>query len=324
MIQPKLKSHLLGIFILFMIPLSVLAQYDRENCTLLGRWAAGRCYTVAAEGNIAYYGNGAYFEIADFADPAGPVLLSQTLLPKAVTGIAVDGDYAYVCNADSGLIILDISNPLSPERIGSVEIYGSAASVAVSGNYAYLADAWYGLRVINVSDPALPNEIASYTTFRAGQDVVVKGNHVYIAAGDSGLRVIDVSLPSQPREVAYVPSADRTRGVAVSGNYAYIADRNAGLHIIDISNPDQPADVGLLATGEANDVAVSGNTAFVADDWNGFPGNHIHVPYSNTRAVHQWFLKQYPSLDRLPQQERSRYRFEHLLQRVSSPKCVFQ
>ena len=45
-----------------------------------------------------------------------------------------------------------------------------------------------------------------------------------------------------------------------------MADQSFGLHVVDISNPGSPSEVGLLGSlGQAWDVAVSGNHAFVGD-----------------------------------------------------------
>jgi hypothetical protein len=57
--------------------------------------------------------------------------------------------------------------------------------------------------------------------------------------------------------------------VALAGNYAYVAgNHNWGLRVIDITNPYAPAYMGFCNNpGEAWDVAVAGNYAYLADYW---------------------------------------------------------
>ena len=77
--------------------------------------------------------------------------------PGNSLGIAVSGNYAYVADRDSGLMVVDISNPNAPSLVGGCSIGNSAYDVALSGDYAYVCD-WggVGLQVIDVSDPTSP------------------------------------------------------------------------------------------------------------------------------------------------------------------------
>ena len=62
-------------------------------------------------------------------------------------------------------------------------------------------------------------------------------------------------------------------GIAINsvvvGNYAYVCQGPA-LHILNIADPTRPVEVGSRPLpGTAESVAVSGNLAYVADDWDG-------------------------------------------------------
>jgi hypothetical protein len=136
---------------------------ERENVSLLGRWAAGPCRAVTAAAQVAYFGNGAYMEIVDFSDPGLPVKRGQVLLPGLVHGVTVDAGVAYVANRDAGLRVVDVSDPLSPAEIGFYDTPGKTLSTAVSGDYAYLAD-YTGVRIVDVTDPAAPVPVGFYDT----------------------------------------------------------------------------------------------------------------------------------------------------------------
>jgi hypothetical protein len=68
-----------------------------------------------------------------------------------------------------------------------------------------------------------------------------------------------------PTALSYVDISGTANSVAVNGNYAYVAG-SAGFHVIDVSNRKNPVlKTTLPLHGNANDVKVVGNTAFVAD-----------------------------------------------------------
>ncbi len=69
-----------------------------------------------------------------------------------------------------------------------------------------------------------------------------------------------------PRLLSYLPLTGYANSVVVNGNFAYVASGAAGLHIVDISIPSLPILVGTINTpGNANDVKVVNNRAYVAD-----------------------------------------------------------
>ena len=111
-----------------------------SNTTLIGRWANGICQAVDVSGNIAYFGNGGYLEVVDISVPANPIELGKVLIPSAVSGVAVSGNYAYVANGAGSLRIIDVSTPSSPVEVGFFDTGGYPRRVAVSGIYAYVAD----------------------------------------------------------------------------------------------------------------------------------------------------------------------------------------
>jgi len=60
--------------------------------------------------------------------------------------------------------------------------------------------------------------------------------------------------------------------VAIAGIYAYVAAGGSGLRIVNVSTPTTPSEVGALDTpGNAQDVAVAGSYAYVAD------GNSLRI-----------------------------------------------
>ena len=96
--------------------------------------------------------------------------------------------------------------------------------------------------------------------------VAVQGHYAYVGMGPT-LLVLDVS---DPQNVMRVGQSKVLPGIVqeayVSEDFVCVAAGQAGLRIISVHYPNSPREVGFLATvGEAVDVSVSGNYAYVAD-----------------------------------------------------------
>ena len=209
--------------------------------------------------------------------------------PGEAKRVAVNGNYAYIADYGSGLMVIDISNPTSPVGVGSYTA-GVYVDVAVSGNYAYLVGGWaYGLRIIDIQSPSSPSYEGYYDTPGSAKGVTVSGNYAYVADGDYGLRVVNVSNPSSPAEVGYYDTPGEANKVAVVGNYAYVADgSDGGLRVINISNPGSPVEVGYYGT-MVLDVAVMADYAYVVRGDYGLrvidisdSSSPVYVGYNNT------------------------------------------
>jgi hypothetical protein len=147
--------------------------------------------------------------------------------------VAVDGQYAYLAAAGSGLLVVDISDPVHPAEVGSYDTPGYSYGIGKAGDMVYIADGWGGVRVVGVGNPAQLTEIASYDTPGWAFDVIVVDSKAYVADTFAGLHVLDVSDPVHPVELG---GHEWWRGhagrVAVSGDAVYVADRNWGIRVV--------------------------------------------------------------------------------------------
>lgn len=196
---------------------------------------------------------------------------NTTLVSRVAAGPVntsfIVGNTAYV--GDGGLVIYNISTPTSPAYLGEVPSPSKVTSIYVQGNYAYVAAEFAGLQIIDVSNTASPQEVGFFNT-HAGllQDVQVSGNYAYVLGYFGGFYILDISNPASPQQVGHFNSA-ASYGFAIDGNHVYIAEGFQGLRILDVSNPASPQEVTLFNVGNgwAEDVAISGNHAYVlADD----------------------------------------------------------
>jgi hypothetical protein len=98
-------------------------------------------------------------------------------------------------------------------------------------------------------------------------------NEVAIVLFTRGLATFDVSNPAEP---VLIQRFDRSeefwscQALEVAGDLAYAASASEGLKIFDFSDPTHPVLVGACDTpGDAFNLAISGNLAFIADGYFG-------------------------------------------------------
>ncbi len=198
----------------------------------------------------------------DISDPTQPELLGEIPSLGFVWDVEVSGAYAYVGSNDY-FHALDISDPHNPVLIYSYEIEDTAFSIEVSDGLAIAGtisgDSW----LFDVSDPTAIQPLAVIEFERSVYGVAFSGNYVF-SIGDHRMSVADISDPTNPSIEVEMESLIG-RKICISGNYAYIASHN-GITIVAIEDPLDPIVLSFTELGyHSFDVAVTGNTAVIAD-----------------------------------------------------------
>jgi hypothetical protein len=231
------------------------------------------------------------FGRANALDSLNCRLVGSCDLPTwAVSGVALSGNFAYVCDGYGTLWILDVSDPTAPNVIGRFDTTDMTHSIAVFGNLAYMTayGSFTGLWIIDVSDPGEPYAVGQYSSpYRVDRIVLsVNFDYAHMPAGFKGLRILDMTDPQEPYEAGHWDGLGNTSGVALSGNLAYVTDHDSGVQIIDVSNPQAPHQVGGCGlAGYAISVAVSGDFAYVGGGDR--PGKLWVIDVSNPQGPHE-------------------------------------
>jgi len=193
--------------------------------------------------------------------------------PYSNCNVTIDGNRAYLARDYHGLIIYDITDPINTTELGSTT-GGAAHDIAISGNYAFAAggDVSCGiLSVYDVSNPYDPTYLGYLGGFHMGFGITISDSYAYIADHTAGLKVVGISNPAMPFIVSTLQTTD-ARDVAYSDGYIYLADETAGLKVIDVSDPHNPTIVysmGDCDTRHWIGIAVEGNRAYIARDYQG-------------------------------------------------------
>jgi len=179
--------------------------------------------------------------------------------------VAVNGNYAYVTDVDSGLWVISISDQAHPTKVGHCELPDTAYSVAVTGHLACIADYIHGLRVVSVADPANPVEVGHDDTLGA-ISVTASGNYAYVGSFEDGLYVISLADSAHPVQVGRCNTHEWVGSAAIYNNYAY-AIGYSRLYVISVSDPPHADTVGhYLWLHAAVGVAADADYAYVTSD----------------------------------------------------------
>ncbi|WP_321420439.1 PGF-pre-PGF domain-containing protein [uncultured Methanomethylovorans sp.] len=250
--------------------------------------------SVAVASNYAYVANDNGLVIIDVSNPSSLNILNTFAINGSPQEVVVSDNYAYVVTrVYSGdeyyntLEIVDVTNSASPTVVGSYDTYGYRSIVDVEGNYAYMSDVSEGLIILNITDPSSPK--VEGTISGSISDVVTSGNYTYTINGS--LNIDNIADPSSPTFVSeYFSDYGTIENVAISGNYAYLlttvylADEyHDMLEIVDISNTTAPVYMGTYFGDDKesmNSITVSGNYAYIADDYGGFMKIDVSNPNS--------------------------------------------
>ncbi len=241
---------------------------------------------IAITGLNLYIGSNEGLSILNVSDPSQPALLSNIPYSNPnsgyVSAIAITGSkgvlaittYEYT-DEPRELWVLDISDPAQPKVTG--ELQGSILPMWITGlsmsadllalaGYRRIGYSYPEFDLIDISDPAHPLKIGSSPLYSAGEDpsVALLGHTVYAAAQNQPILAYDISDPTAP--VLTGQGEDPVWGLAAASDLVYLAAGAAGLAIYDSQGPGSLLKRGaLLGIGSAEDVAVQGNSLYIAD-----------------------------------------------------------
>jgi len=167
--------------------------------------------------------------------------ITELELPDRSLDVWVEGNYAYVVAADSGMRVVDVSHLNNLQEVASYNFgLNPANKIHVQNNIAFISYNGSGLHLVNVSDPIHPVNMSIFFTADV-RGVFPSNSLAYIANGYKGLSVVDISNPFYPfQRSEYRPNAGTSLGVCKSGNTVYVTGEQRLICSIDITTPLYP------------------------------------------------------------------------------------
>lgn len=206
------------------------------------------------------------------ADTDDPGYLDALRSPMFRDGTLID-DTLYVVDA-TRLWVLDVKQ-VEPKRLGVVAGLGHPVAIANHGGRLVIASGEAGLVMLEPKLPGVPAPFAALPLPGPALDVFIEGDRAVVAMGKAGLAVIDLAptlaVPAgAPKLLTVVPTPGFAVGVATRTSQAFVAacDTFAVVHLQTGELVGQSwldaYDEAEILTAPARDVALLGDTAFVA------------------------------------------------------------
>lgn len=176
---------------------------DPTNPTVTGQYEGdpgypSETYDLEVRSNYAYLGDWYGLIIVDVTDPAAPSFVSQPSGAQSA-GVALSGNWAYVCTPTGGLKVIDISDPYAPVVDSFYTAWGRARDIVVDGNTGYMGGS-DGVSVLDLSDPGHLSRLSVCKTPSGLFGIDYDGTHVY-AAEFYGFEVLAAAASYQPGDI---------------------------------------------------------------------------------------------------------------------------
>lgn len=229
----------------------------------------GSAYIFHHKSNLNEDDSKSLFKV-DLNIPVG-IGMTSSLNVTGATGIAVQGDYAYIAAGVSGLKIYDISDPLSPDLISSTATADPAYKVFVKADRAYvIANFQYyyssHIEVFEISDPSNPARLGTLNPDGMGQiqDLEIRGDYAFAVGNyDVGFSIFDISDASKASLIGHYGIPFQSTDICLSGNYALVAGGEKTISVFDIGDPLNATLIKTLSgANPIQDFAMSGGYGF--------------------------------------------------------------
>jgi hypothetical protein len=258
----------------------VVDIHDPEAPTLLGTVEVpGTGMAVASAGSYAAVVTIDHgLTMVSAVNPAHPAVVGFFDTPGRALDVAVEGNFAYVADDfPYGLQVVDISDPASPQGIAQFWTYDPAKTISIADGLAYIGeempppDVFASLEIVDLTNPHAPVGLGHLATPQRVQDVAVAEGRAYLAEYSiyfssryPSCQVADVSDPSNPTILADGPLGWAS-GIGLEEGRIWLADYGHQ-QLSDFDVQDAYPQIAAAETpGEANDVALRGGWAYVAD-----------------------------------------------------------
>lgn len=251
----------------------------RQICLLPGKGTNGADAVIFTARSYGAF-------IFDMADPANPVELAHYDALEMATGLAVYGDYAFVCSRFYGVEVVDLSDPAVPKHLCTIlNEGGEVQSCKVVDGILYAGE--YNNNCVSIYDVTDPLNYKKLGTCALngrgdGMSVATVGDKTYLYAGTghhsvsglatstplsnlsygqgNGLDIFDVTDPANPKWLSTSKidgrfyntscdywSAEYGYDPSTGKSYAYLVSTFNGMYVFDVTDPKAPVRVAHIA-----------------------------------------------------------------------------
>lgn len=258
--------------------LAIVDLQDPSNPSILSQTTIPNSstydYIIAIESTptttTAYLnGTGGDVLIFDVTDPAAPSLTTTANFLPAITRFEVSDSMLYIGASD--LYIYDLTDPFNPAQRAVLTPTNWVASLLIDDNTLYMGDGFATISAVDISTPDSPTTIAELDVSVVPGILAMSNDNTLLAGGGAnGVLAIDIADPLDMKILGHVLELGNLNAFA-SDETHIISARSNGLGIID---REQATTTQLAMSTNplpdtAYDIAIEGNYAYVASNYDG-------------------------------------------------------
>ncbi len=246
---------LCGIFILFQSTLQAQQApvSHISDPLMVSYWFFGQDYSIAADGQYVFLGNGDGVTIFDISNPSRPASISQVLTKQWTYTIYIKGDTLFA-GGTYQLFMVDISDIAHPTIVSNLDSLKAGMSTYKAALYhnGYLyattesyASAERGLFIYNVTANPTPVREAFIQGNSDGTSLAATGNYLYWGT-ENQLLILDISNPTAPQTLNTLNI--KVTSLVIGGDYLYVgSESERKVTIYSISDPANPQQVTTIS-----------------------------------------------------------------------------
>ncbi len=223
------------------------------------------------------------------------ISLVATAIPTIAPAldVALAGDFLLIAQADAGVEIFNVALPDLPVKVGVAQTVGDALAIDANSSGVVVAEGEMGLETFSPPPDLtqLVHDEPGHGCLHGVDKVVGIGiGSVYSLAAvyADGVSLLNFSDFSDPTEIADIDTTGRTVNAASSNDTCgFLADSLGGARAVIFDTGDGPGLGGAVSSqGRVVDVAVSGDTAVMAEYGSGFGVIDLSDPVSPDRLAY--------------------------------------
>ena len=224
----------------------VVSVADPERPTEIGVFSIGSTVVdLAIYRNHLYvidYSNGS--QVVSISDPEQPVEVAR-LGVDFPTGIAFNGDLAYVTTRLGKVHVVSIENAEKPTTVSVLDNQSATWSPVVRDESLYVANSSRGLQILSVADPKSPSMLSTWDNAFYADTVDVSGEIACVGDSREGVTVVSVRNPAKPVILGII-ELDELEALRLIDETAYVCAQQ-DLVLVDLSEPSRPVELGRVS-----------------------------------------------------------------------------
>ena len=237
---------------------------------------AGFIKTLDVWDNTLYMVNTNFgIQIVDISDPYSPNIIGSAKLSSPGENILADSGYLYITTQNTNLSIFDIDPPTPARLIREIPM-NDPQGMDISGAMGalFVADASNGLQIVDIAPPESAYILNTSHFTVDCIDVAIIPNMAFLATSNGTIQsyyLYDLTNP-QLYSVFYTPGYPSS--ITILDEVGYVTESNApfdpgALYTLNLGLHTDPIMSTVYTAGEANDIDLYGNFAYVADTFGG-------------------------------------------------------